>query len=132
MSSHILIVDDEAPIRDILKEMLGQAGYRVTEAATPLAALEAVRRDRPDLLISDLQLEDGDGLAMIAQLKELMPSTPVILLTGVLFDDEVVRTSLAKVVTAYLPKTTPLAKILAEVKRVIGGGAGGTGESVNR
>ena len=123
MSSHILIVDDEAPIRDIMKEMLGQAGYRVSEAATPTAAAEIVRRDLPALVITDLQLEDSDGLAMIAQLKELMPATPVILLTGVLFDDEVVRTTLSKVVTAYLPKTTPLAKILAEVQRTIGAAA---------
>jgi CheY-like chemotaxis protein len=112
MQKHVLIVDDEAPIREILALMLGQNGYRVTEAATVGEAQQVFQRDPPDLLISDLQLEDSDGLMMIAEL-------PVILLTGVLFEDDVVRDTLSKVITAYLPKTTPLAKILDEVRRAL-------------
>ena len=119
MKKHILIVDDEAPIREILAQMLGQNGYRVTEAATANEAQQVALRDAPDLLISDLQLEESDGLAMIGRLKGPRPGLPVILLTGVLFDDDVVRDTLSKVVTAYLPKTTPLSKILEEVRRVL-------------
>jgi CheY-like chemotaxis protein len=119
MQKHVLIVDDEAPIREILALMLGQNGYRVTEAATVGEAQQVFQRDPPDLLISDLQLEDSDGLMMIAELKKSMPNLPVILLTGVLFEDDVVRDTLSKVITAYLPKTTPLAKILDEVRRAL-------------
>lgn len=119
MKKHILIVDDEAPIRDILAQMLGQNGYRVSEAASATEAQQVAHRDPPQLIISDLQLEDSDGLAMIAQLKTLLPATPVILLTGILFDDDVVRESLSRVVTAYVPKTAPLAKILDEVRRIL-------------
>ena len=119
MKKHILIVDDEAPIREILALMLGQSGYRVTEAASAIEAQQVVQRDPPELLISDLQLEDSDGLAMIAELKKSVPSLQVILLTGVLFDDDVVRDTLKKAVTVYLPKTTPLARILDEVRRVL-------------
>ena len=119
MKKHVLIVDDEAPIREILALMLDQNGYRVTEAASANEAQQAVQRDPPELLISDLQLEDSDGLEMISQLKKLVPNLPVILLTGVLFDDDVVRDSLSKVITSYLPKITPLAKILEEVRRVL-------------
>lgn len=121
MKSHILIVDDEAPIREILAQMLGQNGYRVTEAATAAAAHQLLQRDPPDLIISDLQLEESDGLAMVARMKGERPQLPVILLTGVLFDDDVVRDTLSKVVTSYLPKTTPLARILEEVRRVLAG-----------
>ena len=56
---HILIVDDEAPIREILSQMLTQSGFRVTEAPSALQALSVVDSDPPDLLISDLQLEDS-------------------------------------------------------------------------
>jgi DNA-binding NtrC family response regulator len=119
MKKHILIVDDEAPIREILAQMLGQNGFRVTEAATATEALQVMQRDVPDLIISDLQLEESDGLAMIQQLKVARPELPVILLTGVLFDDDVVRDTLSRVVTAYLPKTTPLASILGEVRRLL-------------
>lgn len=119
MKQHILIVDDEAPIREILALMLGQTGYRVTEAASVREALEVMQRDPPALLISDLQLEESDGLAMIAEIKTTRPNLPVILLTGVLFEDEVVRGTLKDAVTAYLPKTTPLAKIQEEVRRIL-------------
>lgn len=118
MKKLVLLVDDEALIREMLTQMLSRNGYRVVEASSPHEAEKAVRQETPDLIISDLKLEESDGLAMIAQLKTLRPDVPVILLTGVFFDTEVVRDSLSKVVTSYLPKTTPLARILTEVKRL--------------
>lgn len=119
MKPHILIVDDEAPIREILSQLLDQQGFRVTEAVTATEAQQIVQRDPPDLIISDLQLEESDGLAMITELKAARPKLPVILLTGVLFDADVVRDSLSRVVASYLPKTTPLAKILDEIRRLL-------------
>jgi len=115
---HILIVDDEAPIREILSQMLTQSGFRVTEAPSALQALSVVDSDPPDLLISDLQLEESDGLSMISKMRAQRPSLPVILLTGILLDEEVVRDSISKLVTAYLPKTAPLARVLEEVRRL--------------
>jgi two-component system response regulator GlrR len=115
---HVLIVDDEAPIREILSQMLTQSGFRVTEAAAAHEALGKLESDPPDLLISDLQLEESDGLSMISEMRAKRPSLPVILLTGILFDEEVVRDSISKLVTAYLPKTAPLARVLEEVRRL--------------
>lgn len=115
---HVLIVDDEAPIREILSQMLTQARFRVSEAATEQEAIGKLEADRPDLLIADLQLEESDGLAMIAGMRARHPALPVILLTGILFDEEVVRDSISKLVTTYLPKTTPLARVLDEVRRL--------------
>ena len=120
MKKHILIVDDEAVIRDLLTEFLTFSDYRVTAVGSAREAKEIVRAGLPDLLISDLQLEDSDGLAMIEQLKAAHGDLPVILLTGVLFDPHVIEGTLSKKVSAYLPKTSPLARILAEVQRLIG------------
>jgi DNA-binding NtrC family response regulator len=118
MKKHILIVDDEANVRDLLDRFLTGSGFRVTAVESADAALSTVRKDPPQLIISDLQLEDSDGLEMIAQLKSLLPDTPVILLTGVLFDPKVVREVLSGKVSAYLEKTSSLARILGEVKRL--------------
>lgn len=120
MKKHILIVDDEAAIRDLLAQCLTVSGYRVTTVATAVEALEVIRRERPDLIISDLQLEESDGLEMIDQMKTLLPDTPVILLTGVLFDPEVVRDTISKKVACYLEKTAPLKRIMQEVERFVG------------
>ena len=77
------------------------------------------RNDPPNLIISDLQLEDSDGLDMIKSLKETLPNTPMMLLTGVLFDPKVVRDTLSKKVSCYLDKTASLSQILAEVQRLL-------------
>jgi DNA-binding NtrC family response regulator len=120
MKKHILIVDDEADIRDLLAEYLGENGYRTTAVPSAIEAQRSVLKDPPQLIISDFQLEDSDGLAMITQLKETLPDTPMMLLTGVLLDPHVVRDALGKKIAAYLQKTAPLGRILEEVRQLIG------------
>jgi DNA-binding NtrC family response regulator len=118
MKKHILIVDDEADVRDLLEKFLTLQGYRITAVPSAIEALRAVASDPPNLVISDLQLEDSDGLDMIEQLKVRLPDTPMMLLTGVFFDPQVVRETLSKKVACYLQKTSPLAQILTEVRRL--------------
>ncbi len=119
MKKHILILDDEASIRELLGRFLTTSGYQVTSVATASAALKTIRSKSPDLVITDLQLEESDGLAMIKQLKTESPDTPVILLTGVLFDHQVVEKVLSKSVDCYLEKTASLSKIGETVKSLL-------------
>lgn len=121
MPQHILIVDDEPPIREMLKLALGKHGYRVTTASSAIEAGKIVDEDPPQLVITDLQLEDSDGMEMIARLKAAHPKLPVILLTGVLFDQQVVEDTLAGKISAYLHKTSPLAVIVEQVRRFVDG-----------
>jgi CheY-like chemotaxis protein len=118
MTKHILIVDDEPEIREMLGEILKRSGYMVTAVSSQAGALEAAHQERPDLIISDLQLEDADGLEMIARLKLTLSNVPVILLTGVLFDPRAVNDVLLSKVSCYLEKTSSLAKILQAVQRL--------------
>ena len=120
MKKHILIVDDEASIRNLLTEFLTRSGYRVTGANSPSEAQKIVQQDPPQLIISDLQLADSDGLEMLDQLKAALPDTPMMLLTGVLFDAKVIRDVLSKKVSSYLQKTSSLSQVLAEVHRLVG------------
>jgi DNA-binding NtrC family response regulator len=120
MKKHILIVDDEAEIRDLLSQYLGAAGFRTTPAASPAEAFAVVDRDPPSLVISDLQLEESDGLAMLDRIKARLPGVPLILLTGVLFDQDVVERTLSQKISCYIEKTSPLSRVLAEVKRLTG------------
>jgi CheY-like chemotaxis protein len=115
---HILLVDDEADIREMLGSFLSGNGYRVTAVGSAIEAERIAGSDRPHLVITDLQLEYSDGLEMVGRLKALLPETPMILLTGVLFDPKVVREVLTKVVSSYIDKTAPLSRILQEVRRL--------------
>jgi DNA-binding NtrC family response regulator len=120
MQKHILVIDDEPEIRSALSQFLGLKGYRVSAVGTGEAALRVLRTDPPHLVISDLQMEDTDGLVLIEQLKECLPSVPVMLLTGVAFDPEVVRENLSKKVSSYMSKTASLQEIVTEVRRLLG------------
>ena len=92
--THILSIDDEDIIRELLGELLDAHGYRFTGVATPHEALRVAREDPPDLIITDLQLEESDGLELVEKFTAIVPDAPVILLTGILFDAKTVQEKL--------------------------------------
>lgn len=65
----ILIVEDDAQIRTLLRAVLQRAGYRTIEAASAREALNAKAIDNPDLILLDLGLPDRDGLELVAELR---------------------------------------------------------------
>jgi two-component system KDP operon response regulator KdpE len=77
----ILIVEDEPPIRRLLRTTLGAHDYRTLEAATGAEALTALRHYRPDLVLLDLGLPDMDGQALIGRIRE-SGSVPIVVLSS--------------------------------------------------
>src|SRR3954471_79748 len=77
----ILIVEDEPPIRRLLRTTLAAHDYRTLEAATGAEALSALRHHRPDLVLLDLGLPDVDGLALIGQIRAKGP-VPIVVLSS--------------------------------------------------
>jgi two-component system KDP operon response regulator KdpE len=77
----ILLVEDEPPIRRLLRMTLGAQDYRTIEASTGAEALTALRHHRPDLVLLDLGLPDTDGLALIDRIREVGP-VPLVVLSG--------------------------------------------------
>ncbi len=120
MKKHILSVDDEQGIRDILRESLTMQGYRVTTAATAEEAKKLAKADKPDLIILDFQISQSDGSILIDEFRALHPGLPLMLLTGAVFATEAVRKTILTRVASYLDKTESLSKIFEEVERLIG------------
>jgi CheY-like chemotaxis protein len=120
MTKTILHIDDEESIREILAELLTGLGYAVRSVATTSEALAAAQEAAPDLIISDLQLHEADGLETIAALREVRPGIPVILLTGVLIDPRIADATVGRLVSAYIQKTSSLAEIVEKVVKLIG------------
>lgn len=78
----ILIVDDEAPIRRLLRTGLTTQGFLVFEAATAAEGEAILARERPDVLLLDLGLPDKDGLDVIRDLRARRDATPIIVLSA--------------------------------------------------
>ncbi|HEV7924111.1 MAG TPA: response regulator [Verrucomicrobiae bacterium] len=119
MKKHILAIDDEADIRQLLQEVLTLRGYRVSTTADADQARKIVAQDPPQLIIVDLQIEEGDGFALIEDIKRVGPNIPILLLTGAIFDRNLVRDTIEKKVTRYLDKTASLSTIVAEIERLL-------------
>ncbi len=119
MKKTILHIDDEEEIRQMLADMLGASGYRVISVGSRLDAMRAAERDKPDLIIADLQLGEADGLDALESLREVVPGTPMMLLTGVLIDPLVAHDLLEPKGIVYLEKTRPMARILDEIRRLL-------------
>ena len=78
----ILVVDDEASIRDSLRMILEYEGYRVEAAASGIEALKIARDRPPDSILLDLRMPEMDGLETLRQLRERGYEMPVLVISG--------------------------------------------------
>jgi two-component system KDP operon response regulator KdpE len=76
------VVDDEPPIRRLLRTSLGAQGYRILEAGTGRDALDLIAREAPEVVLLDLGLPDLDGLEVIRRLRTSGSKTAVIVLSS--------------------------------------------------
>jgi CheY-like chemotaxis protein len=103
----ILVVDDEADTRELLRELLERCGAEVTTAESASAALEALGRSRPDVLISDIGMPEEDGYSLIRKVRSREASSgeriPAIALTAYARAEDRVR-ALSAGFQVHVPK----------------------------
>lgn len=80
--ARILIIDDEKDIREVLKEILRRAGYDADIAGDAREGLEILENGGIDLLITDVIMPGMDGVAVVEQVRENHPQTPIIVISG--------------------------------------------------
>ncbi|MGO9201507.1 MAG: response regulator transcription factor [Limisphaerales bacterium] len=78
----ILVVEDELPMRTVLRDCLERRGYRVLLAADGSSALEKALQEKPDLIVLDIMMPKLDGFAVCAELRRLGNTAPVLFLTA--------------------------------------------------
>ncbi|MCM2971952.1 two-component system response regulator GlrR [Larsenimonas suaedae] len=81
-TAHLLLVDDDASLLRLLSMRLESRGYRVTTAGSGRDALSAIQTERPDLVLSDLRMDEMDGMALFHEVQRRHPGLPVIILTA--------------------------------------------------
>lgn len=115
--SRLLLVDDEAPLRQLLGEYLARAGYDIVSAADGATALRIAREELPDLVVLDIKMPGTDGWRALEQLRAFT-QVPVIMLTA-LSDEPYVLRGFALGADDYVPKPFSFAQLEARIRRLL-------------
>ena len=79
---NILVVDDEEAIREVVSTMLESRGYQCTSVSNGRAAQECVKKQTPDLVLSDMIMPEMDGIACIQQLMAIDSSVSILVISA--------------------------------------------------
>ncbi|MBI3454360.1 MAG: response regulator [Candidatus Rokubacteria bacterium] len=101
--ARILVVDDEAEVRELVAEFLEVKGYAVITAANGLDALTAVKHYRPHLVLMDVMMPRMDGLETLRRIREADPGLGIIMLTAV-EDEAIAKEAMKKEAYDYITK----------------------------
>jgi len=82
MSKTILIVEDETVLRESLAELLAEEGHTVKQAENGKVAYELILKEPVDLVLTDVHMPEMDGLTLLTHLRQILPETPVIVVTA--------------------------------------------------
>jgi DNA-binding NtrC family response regulator len=119
-ASHVLVVDDEPDIRELIKDILDDEGYEVTTAENAQAARDARRNRKPDLVLLDIWMPDTDGISLLREWNDDDShfALPVVMMSG---HGSVETAVEATPLGAYdfLEKPLSMAKLLITVRRAL-------------
>jgi excisionase family DNA binding protein len=117
--TRVLVVDDEASIRELLVKTLALAEYDVDVAADGQSALDRMRLHPYDLLIVDLKMPGMDGLSVIREAKRYAADLPVLIITGYSSEASAIE-ALNLGVAGYLTKPFRVSKVLEVAAKALG------------
>ena len=110
----IFLVDDDDLVRAAARDTLLQSGVEVTALTGAVECLDRLHSNACDLVISDVKLQGADGIDLLAKIKELVPSLPVILITGY-GDVSMAVTAMKRGAHSFIEKPIRRAKLLSAV-----------------
>jgi excisionase family DNA binding protein len=116
----VLVVDDEASIRELLSKTLALADYTVDTVSDGTTALARLREGYGyDLIFADLKMPGMDGLMLIRQVKQMKPDLPVIIITGFSTEGSAIE-AINLGVAGYLTKPFRVPEVLAAAAKALG------------
>jgi two-component system response regulator AtoC len=112
----ILVADDDASIRSLLKQLLADEGHSVLEAATGTEVVEQVKGSSPDLVIMDVRMPELDGIEALQKVKIASPNTAVLIMTAFGTSNAAIK-AMELGAFDYITKPFELEKISHTIKR---------------
>ena len=117
MAASVLVVEDDRWGRKIISDILRRDGHEVIEAADGAQAVELLEHRSFDLIISDVVMPNMDGLKLLDHIRRVSPRTPVILMSGYLFNESAKNSLLDK--AEFLQKPFDFSVLLSMARRLI-------------
>jgi two-component system response regulator AtoC len=114
----LLVADDDASIRSLLKQLLSEEGFTVLEASTGIEVVDMVKESSPDLVIMDVRMPELDGIEALSRVKATNPKTAVLIMTAFGSSNAAIR-AMELGAFDYITKPFELDKISHTVKRVL-------------
>jgi len=121
MGNHrIMVIDDEKIVCDMTKMTLQQEGYAVETFLNAAPALERLKEEKFDVIITDYKMKGIDGMEVLKTVKNLYPDTKVIMITAFANLDAAIE-ALRADVHDFFPKPVKIKELKASVERALGG-----------
>lgn len=114
----ILIIDDEASIRDLCARVLSRAGFQVATAVSGEDGVRRLREEAFDLVISDVRMPDISGLEVLEEAKRLNPTIAVVLITGFGTPETIARAKTSGAERILTKPFNPI-ELLAAVREIL-------------
>jgi putative nucleotidyltransferase with HDIG domain len=118
-AARILIIDDESHVRAMLAATLERLGHTTAQAASLAEAFDLIERQQFDLVLTDMVMRDGNGIALLERLRFDHPQTPVIMVTAIQ-DVSVAISAMRNGAFDYLLKPFEREQLLTAVNRALG------------
>ena len=115
----ILIIEDETSVRDMLGVYFQKHGFEVILAATTQEGFRHAMDSSVEVVLSDIALSDGDGLDLLTEIKAKKPELPIIIMTGMGQDDNLITEAKRKGASEYVSKKSALTDFVQAVNRVL-------------
>jgi CheY-like chemotaxis protein len=119
MPASVLVVEDNSDLREMLLIVLGEQGFKVTGAGDGRAALELLESTRPDLIITDIQMPNLDGVGMIKALRKRpeMSGVPILIFSAC--RSELLSDAMRAGANAAAPKPLPVDSLIRLVRSLL-------------
>jgi len=119
LAGKVLVVDDESHIRKFVSLMIESLGHPVVlQASNGHEALKVYEREKPDLVLLDVNMPHFDGLQTLCQLKRVAPTCTVVMLTS-LVNRQTVEECLHLGAAGYIRKDNPPDELMVQLKKIL-------------
>ena len=108
----VLVVDDEAPVRDLFSDLLKKEQCMVQCATSGEEALEVIKKEDFDIVLLDIKLGGMSGLETLKKLRELKSKLTVVMITGFGYDEKLIAQSKELGCDGYIGKNMPISQII--------------------